>query len=78
MTPTKNLIFFGGRLIEHESPDSLQAKITDMARNHRLPMETVALLSTRRTEPWPAGVVLSDDFAPYDLLLGRERSQLME
>jgi len=41
-------------------------------------METIALLSTRRTEPWPPGVVLSDDFAPYDLLLGRERSQLVE
>jgi len=78
MTPAKNLIFFGGRLIEHESPDSLMAKITDMAMNQRLPMETIALLSTRRTEPWPPGVVLSDDFAPYDLLLGRERSSLME
>jgi hypothetical protein len=72
------LIFFGGRLIEHESVDSLQAKITDMAASRRLPMETIALLSTRRTEPWPPGVVLSDDFAPYDLLLGRERSQLVE
>ncbi|MDF0665191.1 MAG: fused MFS/spermidine synthase [Nitrospira sp.] len=78
MTPAKNLIFFGGRLIEHESPDSLMAKITDMATNRRLPMETIALLNTRRTEPWPPGVVLSDDFAPYDLLLGRERSQLVE
>ena len=78
MTPTKNLIFFGGRLIEHESVDNLLAKITDMATNQRLPMETIALLSTRRTEPWPPGVVLSDDFAPYDLLLGRERSQLVE
>jgi hypothetical protein len=78
MTPAKNLIFFGGRFIEHESPNSLVAKVTDMAMMQRLPMETIALLSTRRTEPWPPGVVLSDDFAPYDLLLGRERSQLVE
>ncbi len=78
MTPAKNLIFFGGRLIEHESPDSLMAKITDMATNRRLPMETIALLNTRRTEPWSPGVILSDDFAPYDLLLGRERSRVME
>ncbi len=78
MTPAKNLIFFGGRLIEHESPDSLMAKITDMAMNQRLPMETIALLGTRRIEPWPPGVVLSDDFAPYDLLLGREHSPLVE
>jgi hypothetical protein len=78
MTPAKNLIFFGGHAIEHESENGLAAKITDMAMNQRLPMETIALLSTRRTEPWPPGVVLSDDFAPYDLLLGRERSQLVE
>jgi hypothetical protein len=78
MTPAKNLIFFGGRLIERESPDSLMTKITNMATSQRLPMETIALLSTRRTEPWPPGIVLSDDFAPYDLLLGRERSRLME
>ena len=37
MTPAKNLIFLGGRLIEHESVDSLQAKITDMAASRRLP-----------------------------------------
>jgi spermidine synthase len=78
MTPAKNLIFFGGHFIEQKSVDHLVAKVTDLAMNQRLPMETIALLSTRRTEPWPAGVVLSDDFAPYDLLLGRERSQLME
>jgi spermidine synthase len=78
MTPAKNLIFFGGHFIEHESVDHLVAKVTDMAMKQRLPMETIALLSTRRTEPWPPGVVLSDDFAPYDLLLGRERSQSVE
>lgn len=50
--------------------DHIMAKITDMAASHRLPMETIALLSTRRIEPWPHDVVLSNDFAPYDLLLG--------
>jgi spermidine synthase len=74
MTPAKNLIFFGGRFIEHESVDHLVAKVTDMAMNQRLPMETIALLSTRRTEPWPPGLILTDDFAPYDLLIGQERS----
>jgi spermidine synthase len=78
MTPAKNLIFFGGRFIEHESAESLVAKVTDLAVKQRLPMETIALLSTRRTEPWPPGHTLTDDFAPYDLLLGRERSRLME
>lgn len=78
MSPAKNLVFFGGRFIEQTSADSVLAKITETAMNQRLPMETIALLSTRRTDPWPQGVVLTDDFAPYDLLLGRERSQLVE
>jgi spermidine synthase len=78
MTPAKNLIFFGGRLIENESGDQIVSRITEMAANQRLPLDVIALLSTRRTDPWPSGVVLSDDFAPYDLLLGRERSQRMD
>lgn len=78
MTPAKNLIFFGGQLIETESVNQIEERISELALKQRLPMETIALLSTRRTEPWPSGVVLSDDFAPYDLLLGRERSQLVE
>lgn len=78
MTPAKNLIFLGGRPIEREPLHTLVTKITDMAMNQHLPMETITLLSTRRTEPWPSGVVLSDDFAPYDLLLGQERSPLAD
>jgi len=78
MTPAKNLIFFGGHLIETESVHQIETRISEMALRQRLPMETIALLSTRRIEPWPSGVILSDDFAPYDLLLGRERSQLVE
>lgn len=38
----------------------------------QVPMAAIALLNTRRTEPWPTGVELTDDFAPYDLLIGRE------
>ncbi|MGE0644553.1 MAG: fused MFS/spermidine synthase [Nitrospira sp.] len=78
MTPAKNLIFFGGRPIETEPVGNIESKIAEMAQSHRLPMESIALLSTRRTEPWPTGVVLTDDFAPYDLLLGGERSPLVE
>ena len=71
-TKAENLIFFGGSPIETGDPNHLVAKVTEMARAHQLPAEAVALLSTRRIEPWPAGFELSDDFAPYDLLIGRE------
>jgi hypothetical protein len=72
MTQAKNLIFFGGRPIETDSIDHIVAKVTEMAMNRQIPMEAIALLYTRRVEPWPAGVELTDDFAPYDLLIGRE------
>jgi hypothetical protein len=28
------------------------------------------LLTAHRTQPWEAGVVLTDNYAPYDLLIG--------
>jgi spermidine synthase len=72
MTQAKNLIFFGGRPIETDSADRLVARVTEMAMTRQLPMEAIALLHSRRVEPWPTGIELSDDFAPYDLLIGRE------
>jgi hypothetical protein len=72
MTQAKNIIFFGGGPIETGSPERMIERVTQMAVNRQVPMEAIALLNTRRTEPWPPGVELSDDFAPYDLLIGRE------
>ena len=71
-TKAENLIFFAGSPIERSVPDRNMAKVTEMARNGQLPIETIGLLNSRRVEPWPPGVELSDDFAPYDLLMGRE------
>ncbi len=72
MSQAKNIIFFGGRPIETGSPERTIESVTAMAMNRQLPMEAIALLNTRRMEPWPTGVELTDDFAPYDLLIGRE------
>jgi len=72
----ENLIFFGGHPIETGLPSHMVAKVTEMAMNRQLPIEAIALLNSRRAEPWPAGVELSDDFAPYDLLIGREESKM--
>jgi spermidine synthase len=71
-TKAENLIFFGGRPIERSSFQDAVARVADLAASRQLPIESIALLNTRRTEPWSPGVVLTDDFAPYDLLIGRE------
>jgi len=72
MSQARNLIFFGGRPIETASADDFVRKVTETAMNRQLPIEAIALLRTRRTEPWPPGMELTDDFAPYDLLIGQE------
>lgn len=74
-TKAENLIFFGGRPIEEAHPDHMAAKVTEVATQGKLPVEAMALLATRRVEPWPGGFILTDDFAPYDLLIGRETAE---
>jgi len=36
----------------------------------RMPSEVPGLLATRRDRDWPQGVILTDDYAPFDLLMG--------
>jgi spermidine synthase len=65
-----NLIFFAGWPIERTSMDETIRAIGQLVANQRLPPEILALLSTRRDSPWPPGMTLTDDYAPYDLLVG--------
>jgi hypothetical protein len=44
--------------------------VNNLVAQQRLPTEAIALLDTHRTQPWEPGVVLTDDYAPYDLLIG--------
>lgn len=66
----ENLIFFAGLPIESQSAADLAAKVAAMVEHQRLPTESIALLSTRRSEPWGSGEIFTDDYAPYDLLIG--------
>jgi len=66
----ENLLFFAGRPIEGKGTSDFAEKIAALVTRQLLPSEAIALLSSRRTQPWLAGAVLSDDYAPYDLLMG--------
>lgn len=69
-TKSENLIFFAGDpLAQHQLSDTAN-KVNVLVEQQRLPFEAIALLSTHRTEPWATGVVLTDNYAPYDLLIG--------
>ena len=66
----ENLLFFAGRPIEEQGLTGFTEKVVGLVERQRLPPEAISLLATRRTQPWPAGAVLTDDYAPYDLLMG--------
>ena len=75
-TKAENLIFFAGSPVTEYGQESFIAKVTAMAMNRKLPSEAIALLGSHRTDPWPAGFQLTDDFAPYDVLIGRDAADL--
>ena len=71
----ENLLFFAGAPIEQRATPEFAERISVLVGRQRLPPEAIALLATRRTQPWEAGAVLTDDYAPYDLLMGVETQE---
>lgn len=65
-----NVILFAGAPVEEQSFTDFMTVISELVTQERLPPETIPLLSTRRVQPWDDGVILTDDYAPYDLLMG--------
>jgi hypothetical protein len=69
-TTAENLIFFGGEPIDSMSYDDMVTRIHSQVQARRLPPEATTLLATRRMSPWSPGLTLTDDYTPYDLLIG--------
>jgi len=70
-----NLIFFtGSGVSDMTSPEFLEA-VGAFVADGRLPSGVLSALAQRRVADASQGVILSDDYAPYDLLVGRERSE---
>jgi len=67
---SENLIFFAGAPLERHTLFTMAANVNKLVEQQRLPFEAIALLAAHRTQPWEAGVVLTDNYAPYDLLIG--------
>jgi spermidine synthase len=67
----ENLIFFAGAPVGRTRPADFTGKVEALLAQRRLPLELHELMKTRIEQEWPAGVVLTDDYAPYDLLISR-------
>ncbi|MDR4471103.1 MAG: hypothetical protein MRJ92_00120 [Nitrospira sp.] len=61
---------FGGSPIDAMPYGEFVQRIQSQVEARRLPLEAVSLLAARRTTPWSPGLQLTDDYTPYDLLIG--------
>ena len=67
----ENLIFFAGAPVERTRQADVTARIQALLAQGRLPVELPELMAAKIEKDWLAGIVLTDDYAPYDLLIGR-------
>lgn len=72
LTTAENLIFFGGAPIDRLPYEEIVSRIQAGVEARRLPPEAMALLASRRTSIWPPSLTLTDDYTPYDLLVGSQ------
>ena len=72
---SENLIFFAGPRADVMTRPEFLSRVAELAAHRRLPVEALNLLDARHQKDWRGGVVLTDDYAPFDLLIGREMSR---
>jgi spermidine synthase len=67
----ENLIFFAGAPVTAMEGPDFPMRLNSLISQRRMPPEAPALLASGRRNEWPHGVVLTDNYAPYDLLIGK-------
>ncbi len=75
MRGAENLIFLTGPAVGGLHAADFADRLQALVAAQRLPREAAGLLSYHRELRWPTGQVLTDDFAPFDLLTGRGTSE---
>ena len=66
----ENVIFFAGPAVEVMRRADFVDRVERLAAQRRLPPDAPPLLAFRKSAEWPRGTILTDDFAPFDLLIG--------
>jgi spermidine synthase len=66
----QNLIFFAGDEVRVMRSPEFRDRVESLVATRRLPVEVPGLLGSQVAVEWPSGVVLTDDYAPFDLLMG--------
>lgn len=68
----ENLLFFAGPQVQEMGTQAFATKIEHFIKEKRLPYQALELLNSRVTTPWGQGLILTDNYAPYDLLVGHD------
>jgi hypothetical protein len=68
----ENLIFFAGGRASAMLAPAFSDRVNDLVGTRRLPVQLPGLLTTRRPMQEVTGLVLTDDYAPFDVLMGKE------
>ncbi len=67
---SENLIFFAGPHVRDMRTGEFFSRIAELVAGRLLPGEVLTLLNGGPSQDWQGGVVLTDDYAPFDLLVG--------
>lgn len=68
---TENLVFFAGSPATAVDQPDFATRMTSLVARHRLPFDVPGLLASPRNLDASPEVVLTDDYAPFDLLVGQ-------
>jgi spermidine synthase len=68
----ENLLFFLGSGVHKMKDPQFYNRLNDLVSSGQLPPEVFALMSTHREDTWDPGFVFTDNYAPFDLLMGSD------
>ena len=65
-----NLIFFAGPGPLHMDSEAFSLATITLLNQGKMPPEVLSFLHSAKTPEWNPGLILTDDFSPFDILQG--------
>ena len=65
-----NLIFFAGPRPLHMDSDEFAVATMILLNQGKMPPEVLPFLNSAKAPDWNPGLILTDDFSPFDILQG--------
>jgi hypothetical protein len=65
-----NMIFFAGPRPLHMDSDAFSLATITLLNQGKMPPEVLSFLNSAKAPDWNPGLILTDDFSPFDILQG--------